>query len=367
MQKFHQSGQSQQFGQQQLFVDLEGTGQGIRGLQLFLSGPDAACGGGLLRHSEEIAALVPFDVGENVLGRRQGREMCPCAVQPQGSKAGGGLCGGKGGILPQHRLPQPGQQALGGPLLEQHPALVQHQRHRDRCDAPGLGGRFLGQGEGSACGPGPAERAQRALLTQGGTVGQADQRAQLHQGLIVVPGLCGRLVLHDPGRELPLHLRVGDQPGVVVEPGKHPQNVSVHGGHRETEADGCNGPRRVLPDAGQGQQGVVISRQLPAVLSADDLRCLLQIAHPAVITQPLPQLVQLFLLTSGQRGDIRQGGKEALVVGQRRRDPGLLQHDLAQPDMVGRRVLPEGEDAAVGVEPVQQGRSDIFHLYLSPC
>ena len=130
MQKFHQSGQSQQFGQQQLFVDLEGTGQGVRGLQLLLSGPDAACGGGLLRHSEEIAALVPLDVGENVLGRRQGREMCPCAVQPQGSKAGGGLCGGEGGILPQHRLPQPGQQALGGPLLEQHPALVQHQRHR---------------------------------------------------------------------------------------------------------------------------------------------------------------------------------------------------------------------------------------------
>ena len=93
MQKFHQSGGSQQFGQQQLFVGLEGTGQGIRGLQLLLSGPDAACGGGLLRHSEEIAALVPFDVGENVLGRRQGGEMCPCAVQPQGSKAGGSLCG----------------------------------------------------------------------------------------------------------------------------------------------------------------------------------------------------------------------------------------------------------------------------------
>ena len=94
MQKFHQSGQSQQFGQQQLFVDLEGTRQGVRGLQLLLSGPDAACGGGLLRHSEEIAALVPLDVGENVLGRRQGGEMYPCAVQSQGSKAGGGLCGG---------------------------------------------------------------------------------------------------------------------------------------------------------------------------------------------------------------------------------------------------------------------------------
>ena len=136
MQKFHQSGQSQQLGQQQLFVDLEGTGQGIRGLQLLLSGPDAACGGGLLRHSEEIAALVPLDVGENVLGRRQGREMCPCAVQPQGSKAGGGLCGGEGGILPQHRLPQPGQQALGGPLLEQ-PLCAGGRSWRVSCVAVG--------------------------------------------------------------------------------------------------------------------------------------------------------------------------------------------------------------------------------------
>ncbi len=193
--------------------------------------------------------------------------MCPCAVQPQGSKAGGGLCGVR--VVSSHSTGchSPASRPFCGPLLEQQArpafstsATVTGVMRR------ALGFAFSGQGGGGACGPGPAERAQRALLAQRCAVGQADQRAQLHQGLIVVSGFCGRLVLHDPCRELPLHLRFGDQPGVVVEPGKHPQNVAVHGGHRETEADGRNGPRRVVPDAGQGQQGVVIGRQLPAVL-----------------------------------------------------------------------------------------------------
>ena len=188
---------------------------------------------------------------------------------------------------------------------------------------------------------------QRALLTQGRAVGHADQCPQLHQGLIVVAGGGGGLVLHDAGRERPLHLGVGDEAVVVVQPGEDPEHVAVHGGHRESEADGSDGPCRIVPDAGQGAESVVVGGQLTAVLLTDDLRGLLQVPHPAVIAQPLPQLVELFLLA--------------------RRDAGLLEHDLAQPDVVGRRVRAEGQDAVVRVEPIEQRGGDVFHRKLPRC
>ena len=51
----------------------------------------------------------------------------------------------------------------------------------------------------------------------------------------------------------------------------------------------------------------------------------------------------------------------------RRRDAGLLQHDLAEPDVVGAGVGAERQDALVLVEPFQQCRGDVFHLFCSPC
>ena len=107
--------------------------------------------------------------------------------------------------------------------------------------------------------------------------------------------------------------------------------------------------------------------QLPAVLRTDELCSLLQVAHPAVIAQPLPQLMQLFLPAGGKRGDIRQRFQKAVVIRQHRRHPGLLQHHLAEPHMVGGGVLPEGQTAAVLVKPLQEGRRNIFHLFCAPC
>lgn len=91
---------------------------------------------------------MPFDVGKMLFdGGRQGREMCPCACsQPMGQQ-GGRRSAAVSGILPQHQLPQPSQQAPPArPLLEQHPALIQHQRHTVTGVMPGARGRFLGAG-----------------------------------------------------------------------------------------------------------------------------------------------------------------------------------------------------------------------------
>ena len=174
-------------------------------------------------------------------------------------------------------------------------------------------------------------------------------------------------MLHHAGRELPFDGGVGDQAAVVVQAGEHPEHVAVHCRDRDAEADGRNGPGRVVPDAGQGPQGIVIGGQPAAVLLADDAGRLLQVAHPAVITKALPQFVELFLLTGGQSGNVRQRGQKTLVIRQRSRNAGLLQHDLAQPDMIGAGVGAERQHALVCIEPIQQCRRDVFHEMLPRC
>ena len=159
---------------------------------------------------------------------------------------------------------------------------------------------------------------ERAFFAQGRTVRHADQRSQLHKGLIVVAGRIRRLVLHHAGGERFFHCRFRDGSGVVVQAGKHPQHVAVHRRHRQAEADGGDGTRRVVADAGQGAEGIVVGGQLAAVLRTDELCRLLQVPHPAVVAQTLPQLVELFFLAGGEGGDVRQSGKEPLIVGQRR-------------------------------------------------
>ena len=269
--------------------------------------------------------------------------------------------------LPQDRLPQPGQQPFLRPLLHQKARRAFHKRQRYRHNLAGLWLCLLGQLGGGARRPGKANFRQRALPAQGCAVGHADQRAQLHQRLIVVPGLFRRLMLHDPGGKGLFYRRFCNHARVIVQTGKHPQHIAVHGGHGKSEADGRDGSGGVLPDAGQRTQGGVVGGQLPAVLCTDELCGLLQVAHPAVIAQPLPQLMQLFLPAGGKRGDIRQRFQKAVVIRQHRRHPGLLQHHLAEPHMVGGGVLPEGQAAAVLVKPVQEGRRNIFHLFCAPC
>ena len=46
---------------------------------------------------------------------------------------------------------------------------------------------------------------------------------------------------------------------------------------------------------------------------------------------------------------------------------GCIMNDLAEPDVVGAGVGAEGQDALVLVEPFQQCRGDVFHLFCSPC
>ena len=79
------------------------------------------------------------------------------------------------------------------------------------------------------------------------------------------------------------------------------------------------------------------------MLRLNSLRRLFQVAHPAVVPQPLPQLVELIVRAVGKDFDVRERFQKTGVVALYRLYPGLLQHDLREPHMVGLFIRPPGE------------------------
>ena len=92
----------------------------------------------------------------------------------------------------------------------------------------------------------------------------------------------------------------------------------------------------------------------------DGLRAGVQVAGAGVIAEPLPGMQHLVERGGGQRTNIGETRHELVKIGADRRDRGLLQHDLAEPDAVGvgasaGRGAP-GQVAAVAVVPGEQRR-----------
>ena len=91
---------------------------------------------------------------------------------------------------------------------------------------------------------------------------------------------------------------------------------------------------------------------------------LLQVAHPAVVAQPLPKLQQLLLISCGQGLHRRAALHEPVEVGQHRRHPGLLEHDLRHPDAVRVADAAPRQDALVDIVPRQQRRGEGVESFL---
>jgi hypothetical protein len=91
-----------------------------------------------------------------------------------------------------------------------------------------------------------------------------------------------------------------------------------------------------------------------------------QVAGAGIVTQPCPGSHDLRIIGGGKVIHRRPQGQEPGEVWAHSRNRGLLQHHLRQPDPVGigrrrsRRRAP-GQDAGIGVVPVQQVFGGGFH------
>lgn len=331
----------------QLSEALEGAGDGVGVPQVLPAGPHPA-----LREPGAVqipgqSGHAPFNVGEDVSARagplqnrgRQAPRFRPVRAVRQ-------LVG---------ILPQPGQQAPARAAAEGYAVPMKEEVDRALLHPPGLSGRLDGQLPGPALLESPAEARRRALFAQGRAVGQTDSGPQLHERLIEVPrGVQGNNVRQDGGGPL-FRGGGGDVAAVPGDPGAHPEDVSVHRRDGQAEGDGGDGTGGVVSYPGQRPDILISIWEYPAVIGHDLFGRFLQISGPAVVTQPLPQLHQPVLRQGGQIGHAGGRLQKTAVVVQHRRHPGLLEHDLRNPDVVRGGVAPPGKGPGVLPIPDQQG------------
>ena len=205
------------------------------------------------------------------------------------------------------KLPQACQQALFRTTPQGKAVTAAEEKHRLLFDPPFSCSRFDGIRELFPRKVGKADGPQRADAAAGYGVRKADRFAELHDPFRQHAGLA-------PGRiRFPQQFRRPPRPcGIVADPGQLPKLLR----------------RR---------------RQLAAVLFREQHGGFLQVPCTAVIAETLPQLQQPVLRNGSQRGDVRQRFQKPLIIGDHGFDPGLLQHDLSDPGVIGRRVLPPGE------------------------
>ena len=195
-------------------------------------------------------------------------------------------------------------------------------------------------------------------------VGQTHRGTQFHQGLGKGTGIVGGV----DGFKLLLHLCFGgrqvDGGLVPADPGYYPQHIAVHGGTGLPEGDGADGAGGVCADPGQGKQALVVLGKHPAIFRHNDLSRFFQVAHPGVIAQSLPQLVQAVVLAGSKGLDIRQRRQKTEVVALDGLHPGLLEHDLRQPDVVRLPILPPRQIPPVFGVPSGQHQGEPAEQFL---
>ena len=141
---------------------------------------------------------------------------------------------------------------------------------------------------------------------------------------------------------------------------QHPLHIAVENRMRLAESKCTNRRRRGWAYAGQGGNLLALQRKHTAVLSHYLLRRLVQIARPAVITEPAPGGQYRILRCGGQVGQRWKQFKKAQVIRDDRHHLRLLQHDFRQPDAIRvAACLPRQIVAAVLLLPGNQAAGKI--------
>ena len=174
-----------------------------------------------------------------------------------------------------------------------------------------------------------APRAQHAARPARG----ADRGAEIHHRLGEVAGPQRR----DQGRGELLQPRLcrGQRQGDGVEPSDDALDIAVDRRHRTVERDRRDRRRGVAADARERTQRRGLAREYAAVTLDHGAGAGMQIAGARVIAEPLPHMQDRVERGRRERRNIGPARYESFKIGSDGRHHRLLQHDLAEPDMVG--------------------------------
>ena len=296
-------------------------------------------------------------MGENMLGRPQREQLSHAPAHFGEHRA---QLVRREMTVQRRQLPQTGEQTLLGSLPQTDQFAAAHKEHGAVFHSPRLFRRAERQHSRVPAVKALAEMLNRAVVTARCAVRQTDRCTEFHQRLVEIAGTVGRHERGEPLARLFFELCVRDRREIVIQPRRHTQNIAVHRRNGQSERDRRHRACRVLADTGQGKQPVVIGRQFAAVFLAQQDRCTVQVAHAAVVAEPLPELGVNGLVRRRESGNIGQRVHPTGKIAAHGLHARLLQHDLAHPDAVGSRLRPPRQVAVTGVIPVQQRLHDGF-------
>ena len=169
----------------------------------------------------------------------------------------------------------------------------------------------------------------------------------------------------------------------IVEAGQHPPDIAVHRRHRLTESDARHRPCRVFPHPRKLPQLRVRSGHGTPEGLPHHRRPAMEVPSPPVVPQPLPGLEHIVNVRAGERVQVRKPIEPLAVVPEHGLHPGLLQHDLGDPDpiriglaapgevpgrtvVVAKKGLPERGDAPNRLGCIAHGGKVPPHLSFRP-
>ena len=263
-----------------------------------------------------------------------------------------GRVGGRGEGVALGELPQPPVQAVGAAPREQDRAApLDPQRdpreHRQRRDA--LARRhprqlLLAAGRAGAAGAGEraGEAARRARRAHG--------RAELHQALVEIARRgAGGQRLDDRAGERPDRALAARRLDVLLDgehAREHARDVAVDQRRALAVRDRRDRAGGVRADAGDVAQPGGGRRQRARPARDDLARAAVQVARARVVAEAGPGGEDVVERRVGEGPHRREARHPALPVRDHRRDAGLLQHDLADPDRVGIARATPGQVAS---------------------
>lgn len=287
------------------------------------------------------------------------------------------------GLRPWGRrcLQHPTEKSARRPLPQQHGAVLP-DRDEGRAPARGPLGlrRLVGELFSETRGKPATEGTERAEAA-GRTARGADRRAKVHQALREIAGMLGR---GQPLRQrLDLRLRRRQRRLDCEQPRDYPFDIAVHRGRMPPEGDRGDRGRRIGPDAGKLAQGVLGAGKTAAMGLRHGARAGMEIAGTGVIAEPGPGGEHVTEAGPRQCRHIRPAAQKVDIARRHRLHGGLLEHDLAEPDLVGilqmsrRRpprqrspLAPVPSQQRAGDPPVRTGQvraSGVYVLHNSPC
>lgn len=179
----------------------------------------------------------------------------------------------------------------------------------------------------------------------------ADEGAELHEGLIVVAGPAGGDGKSAEAVDL---FSVAGAGGIEAEHApEEAAGVGVDGGVAKTEGDGGDGSRGVAAEAGEREEVVEGVGEAAGAVVDDGAGGGVEVAGAGVVAQAGPEAEDIVERRGGEGFRRRETLEEALVEGDHAVHLGLLEHDLADEDVVGLSGAAPGEVALGAAEPAE--------------